>query len=67
MDSRFRRNALLANTALILHCYIWGVRIVLRSRRKLLRRQTYCHRIPELVLSLSLPLSESHKRTATKN
>jgi len=63
MNGRFRRNALLANTALILLCDIRRIFVDPSSRRKLLRRQTYRHSIPELVLTLS----ESHKRTATKN
>jgi hypothetical protein len=64
MNGRFRRNTLLANTALILLSYIWGVFVHPRTGRKLLGRQTDRHRIPKLVLPLSLP--KTHKRIATK-
>ena len=66
MNSRFRRNTLLANTALILLRYIWRVLVDPSSVRELLRRQAHRHCIPELVLPLPLPLPESNKRTATK-
>ena len=65
MNSSFRRNALLANTALILLGYIRGVLVVPRTCRKLLGGQPHGHRIPELVLPL--PPSETHKCTTTKN
>ena len=64
MNGRFRRNALLANTALILLGYIWRILVLPRTCRKLFRRQTDRHGIPELVLPLPLP--ETHKCIATK-
>lgn len=64
MNGRFRRNSLLANTALVLLCYIWRVLVVPRTCRKLLGRQPHGHGIPELVLSL--PLSKSHRRVSAK-
>jgi hypothetical protein len=64
MNGRFCCNALLANAALILLGYIWGVFVHPRTGRKLLGRQTDRHRIPKLVLPLSLP--KTHKRIATK-
>ena len=67
MDSSFRRNTLLANTTLILLCDFGGIFVASCGSIKLLRSQTYRHRIPELTLCLSLPLSETHKRTAPKN
>jgi hypothetical protein len=68
MNSRFRRNTLLANTALILLRYIWRVLVDPSSVRELLRRQAHRHRIPEVVLALPLTLAlpKTHKRTATK-
>jgi len=65
MDSGFRRNTLLANTALILLCDFGRIFVASCSSIKLLRSQTYRHGIPESVLVMSL--SEAHKRTATKN
>ena len=65
MNGRFRRNTFLANTALVLICYVRGVVVNLRCSCELLGRQTYRHSIPELVLCRSL--SKSHKRTTTKN
>ena len=62
MDSRFRRNSLLTNTALILLGYIRGVLVVPRTCRKLLGAQSHRHRIPELVLSLP----KSYRRITTK-
>jgi len=59
MNSCFRRNALLTDTALILLCNIRRVFVVSRSRRKLFSCQTYLHRIPER--TLTLPLSQTHK------
>ena len=69
MNSRFRRNYILANTALILLCDFGGIFVDSCGLRKLLRRQAHCHRIPEriLILILPLPLSETHKRTSAKN
>jgi hypothetical protein len=64
MNSRFRRNTLLANTALILLRYIWRVLVDPSPRCKLFRGQTHDHIVPELRIALSLP--EPHKRTATK-
>jgi uncharacterized membrane protein len=66
MNSRFRCNSLLANTALILLCYIWRVLVILSPRRKLLSGQTHDHIIPELVLPLALPLPEADSCITTK-
>lgn len=65
MNGGFSRNALLANTALVLLGYIRGVFVVPSTCSKLLGRQTHGHGIPELVLVLIL--SEPHKRTTAKN
>jgi hypothetical protein len=62
MNGRFRRNAFLANTALILLCYIWRIFVDSRSSRKLLSGQPYRYGVPELVL----PLTKSHRRISTK-
>ena len=62
MNCGFGRNALLANTALILLGYIRGVFVHPCPRCKLLGGQTHCDRIPEL--SLSLP--ETNRRNTTK-
>ena len=64
MNSRFRRNVLLANTALILLCYIRGIFVHPSPRRKLLRGQTHDHILPELRIALAL--SKSHRRITTK-
>ena len=64
MNSSFRRNALLANTALILLGYIRGVLVVPRTCRKLLGGQPHGHRVPELVLPQTLP--QAYRRIATK-
>lgn len=48
MNGCFCRNTLLANAALILLCYVWGVFIDPCPRGKLLRRQSYGDCIPEL-------------------
>ena len=64
MNGGFRRNPLLANTALILLGYIRGVLVYPRTCRKLLSRQTHGHGIPELVLVLTL--SKPHCRTTAK-
>jgi hypothetical protein len=66
MNGRFRRNALLANTALILLGYIWRVLVLPRTCRKLFGRQTDRNGIPELILPRPLPLPETHKCIATK-
>ena len=66
MNSGFCRNSLLANTALILLCYIRGIFVHPSPPCKLLSGQTYRHRIPELVLHLPL-LSEPHEGTTAKN
>jgi hypothetical protein len=52
MNGGFRRNALLANTALILLRYICGVLIIPSTCCKLIRGQTHGNCIPELVLPL---------------
>jgi hypothetical protein len=62
LNSCFRGNALLANTALILLCYIRGVFVLPRTRRKLLGRKTHRDRVPELIL----PLTETYSRITTK-
>jgi hypothetical protein len=62
VDSRFCRNAFLANTALILLCYIWRVLVIASPRRKLLSGQPYRYGVPELVLTLP----KSHRRISTK-
>ena len=59
MNGCFRRNALLANAALILLCYVWRVFVDPCPRCKLLRRQAHGNCIPELVLSLPLSLPKS--------
>jgi len=64
MNSGFGRNSLLANTALILLGYIRGVLVVPRTCRKLLGGQPHGHRVPELVLVLTLP--QAYRRIATK-
>ena len=64
MNSRFRRNSLLANTALILLCYIRRVLVIASPRRKLFGGQTHNHIVPELRIALSL--SKPHRRIATK-
>lgn len=64
MNGGFRRNPLLANTALILLRYIWRIFVHPSPRRKLLSRQTHGHGIPELVLVLTL--SKPHCRTTAK-
>jgi hypothetical protein len=67
VDSRFRRNALLANTALILLCYIWRVLVIPSPCCKLFSGQTHNHILPELVLTLCLTLPETNKCPAAKN
>jgi hypothetical protein len=63
MNSCFRSNSLLANTALILLCNFGWIFVDSCGFRKLLRRQAHCHRIPELILSR---IPKSHERPATK-
>jgi len=62
MNGRFRRNSLLANTALILLCYIGRVLVHPSPRRKLFGGQTHDHILPELRIALAKP----HRRIATK-
>lgn len=64
MNGRFRRNTILANTALVLLGNIGGVFVNPSPRRKLFGSQTDDNCIPKLVLSLSL--SESHKCITAK-
>lgn len=64
MNGGFRRNALLANTALILLCYIRRIFVDSRGSRKLIGGQSYRYGIPELVLPL--PLTKSHRSISAK-
>jgi hypothetical protein len=66
MNCGFRRNALLANTALILLRYIRRVLVHPSARRKLFRSQTHDHILPELRIALTLSLTKSNKRITTK-
>ena len=52
MNGCFCRNTLLANAALILLCYVWGVFVDPCPCCKLLGGQSYGDCIPELVLAL---------------
>jgi hypothetical protein len=64
MNGRFRRNAFLANTALILLCNIRRIFVDSRGSRKLLGGQPHCDCIPELVLPLPLP--KTHRSVSAK-
>ena len=66
MNSRFRRNSLLANTTLILLRNIWGIFVRSSPRCKLYGVQTHHHTLPELRISLTLTLPKSHRRITTK-
>jgi hypothetical protein len=66
VNGRFRRNSLLANTALILLRYIRRVLVHPSARRKLFRSQTHDHILPELRIALTLSLTKSNKRITTK-
>jgi hypothetical protein len=64
MNGRFRRNSLLANTALILLRYIRGIIVVPSPRCKLFGSEAHDHIVPELRIALTL--SKSHRRILPK-